>query len=322
MSDDTPHADLYATLAEVIRSNNSPAMQKAREAIAYRMAMSGDVAPARIPAPRNITEVGGYLNLLAKLNQPELTSQSLAAALGVAGPVSSLFDPAAVPSLFFREAPNDRPAGAQQPSFALSYWVRSDLAAPLANAVVSLHQYGATLPLLMAAPVLPAAGAAEPSADQLLALIGRRLRIAPTAALLDATADPILIARADDAAEWRVMARVLDSTAPKAGEAEIRAWHAFQCDATACSDVVVDETPLVDIAPILQQAGWFRRTPVAPPESPADMTGWEWLDNISGMVPGETRLGDELFRAFDQSAVAASALATMVDRVWNGTGFT
>ena len=50
------------------------------------LALQGDVIQSRIPAPRNITEIGGYLNLLQTLGQAEMRTQTLAGALGVAGP--------------------------------------------------------------------------------------------------------------------------------------------------------------------------------------------------------------------------------------------
>ena len=51
-------------------------------------------------------------------------------------------------------------------------------------------------------------------------------------------------------------------------------------------------------------------------------TGRKRMVNISGLLPGVTRLGDELRLVFTAAQIAQSALATDVDRVWTGTSFT
>ena len=58
--------------------------------LSHRLAQTqpGDVFLYRIPATLNITEVGGYLNLLEKVKQPGLRDRAsaIASALGIAGP--------------------------------------------------------------------------------------------------------------------------------------------------------------------------------------------------------------------------------------------
>ena len=39
--------------------------------------------PARIPAPLNITQIGGYMNLMAELNLPKLQERTLTSILGL-----------------------------------------------------------------------------------------------------------------------------------------------------------------------------------------------------------------------------------------------
>jgi hypothetical protein len=66
------------------------------------------------PRPRNITEVGGYLNLLETLIETEMRSQVLASILGVAGPNPMPgFEPTG-PAHYDVLKSNDRPAGANQ----------------------------------------------------------------------------------------------------------------------------------------------------------------------------------------------------------------
>src|SRR5690349_10449798 len=74
------------TLLDIVRYGGSRDAAEAQAIMLRRLALQGDVVSSRIPAPRNISEVGGYVNLLQTLQQPELEGQMLAAALGVAGP--------------------------------------------------------------------------------------------------------------------------------------------------------------------------------------------------------------------------------------------
>jgi hypothetical protein len=55
-------------------------------ALLKRLLLQGDVSPSRIPAPLNISEVGGYINLLTDLGLTSTRTESISAALGVAPP--------------------------------------------------------------------------------------------------------------------------------------------------------------------------------------------------------------------------------------------
>lgn len=50
-------------------------MQKLKMQILRRIALESDVKPARIPAPLNITEIGGYINLMRKLKKEEMAQK-------------------------------------------------------------------------------------------------------------------------------------------------------------------------------------------------------------------------------------------------------
>lgn len=69
---------LVDALAEILRSSTSPDTLQAQQILMRRLALEGDVVPSRVPAPRNITEIGGYFNLLETLNETTMRSQALA----------------------------------------------------------------------------------------------------------------------------------------------------------------------------------------------------------------------------------------------------
>ena len=67
----------------------SAQMQKIRQLMLLRTALESDVRPTRMPAPRNITEIGGYYNLLAKMNQQAMMRQLVASAIGIPNDAAS-----------------------------------------------------------------------------------------------------------------------------------------------------------------------------------------------------------------------------------------
>jgi hypothetical protein len=79
MEDDKLIESLMKLLEQVV----SPEDAEIRRLILRRMALESDIKPSRIPAPLNITEIGGYFNLLMKLNQTEMLRQMLSITLGL-----------------------------------------------------------------------------------------------------------------------------------------------------------------------------------------------------------------------------------------------
>src|SRR5215210_1980705 len=140
-------------LTRILDASISPDMLEAQQIILRRLALSGDLFPSRIPAPRNITEVGGYINLID--NDLVLSAQVLASALGVAGPNPSPGFEADLPPLYFETVANDRPEGTAQAATPVSVAVRSDFAVAFKGAQAALHAVGATLPVLSASRPLP-----------------------------------------------------------------------------------------------------------------------------------------------------------------------
>lgn len=70
-------------VTRILEQETSDEMYKIRQLIMLRMALEGDVGASRVPAPRNITEVGGYYNLLERQNEKKLQRQMVASALGL-----------------------------------------------------------------------------------------------------------------------------------------------------------------------------------------------------------------------------------------------
>ena len=140
-------------LTKILESAVSEEMVDAQKLVLRRLATSGDLFPSRIPPPLNITQIGGYLNLIE--DDPVLSAQVLASALGVAGPNPTPgFDPT-LPPLYFSTRGNDRPIGAAQAATPVTFRVRNDFAAGLDAALATLHDLGVQLPVLAADGLLP-----------------------------------------------------------------------------------------------------------------------------------------------------------------------
>jgi len=63
---------------KVLEQESSEEMQKIKLQILRRIATESDIKPSRIPAPMNITEIGGYFNLMMKLKKEEEAAQQKA----------------------------------------------------------------------------------------------------------------------------------------------------------------------------------------------------------------------------------------------------
>jgi hypothetical protein len=303
-------------LTRILDSAISPEMLAAQQIILRRLALSGDLFPSRLPPPGNITEIGGYLNLIA--GDPVLSAQVLASALGVAGPNPSPgFDPV-LPPLYFADRPNDRPASVAV-STPVSISVRNDFAAALGQAIDALHAVGCTLPVLAAGRALPAHSSTAVVPDDLLPFIGRSLELVPGAALVAPTTDPLGLGQAGGAGTTVVVARQIDASAPDASSVTPTAWSLWSCTSTACTQTAVTDA-FVDLSPILNAAGWY--TPAVPePISTSQPGSWNRWTNVTGLVAGVSRFGDELELLYPTGAISASLVRTALDWVWNGTAF-
>ena len=321
MPDDAPvpaaeySARVIDAMIEVLKASTSPEMQQAQAILIRRLALSGDLIPSRIAPPRNISEVGGYINLLARLNEAELRAQVLASILGVAGPNPPAGGVPGGPVRGVARRPHAPPAGPAPPVIPVSFTVRSDFAAALDAALLTIREKGCALPLLAPVRTLPPLTAAPP-ADPLVCL-GRTLDLVPAAALVDPDADPLALA--STGGPLQVVARQVDAAAPQAASVVAASWDAWQCTATVCTLSTAMRTYL-PLAPILNAAGWYQPAP-AVPVSLAAPGAWGHWTNITGLVAGVTKLGDELTLLYTPVEITASALRERLHWVWDGTQF-
>jgi len=305
-------------LVDVLKAATAPEMQQAQAILIRRLALSGDLIPSRIAPPKNISEVGGYLNLLAKLDQPELRAQVLASVLGVAGPNPPAGWFPTGPVLFFSLRSNDRPAGPAQAATPVSFTLRSDFAEAFDAALKLLHDRGCALPLLAPVRSLPPAIMAPPT--DLLLYLGRTLDLVPAAALVDPSSDPLAVANPGAGGDLQVVARQLDAGAPHAMDVTAASWKPWQCTPLTATQLTGTYT-YQPLAPVLNAAGWYQAVPTAP-LSLAQPGPWNRWTNITGLVSGVTKYGDELALLYAPAEVAASALRERLHWVWDGTQFT
>jgi IPT/TIG domain len=311
-------SQIVGSLINLIQANNSPDAIAAQSILMRRLALEGDVVGSRIPPPKNISEIGGYLNLLGTLGETAMREQTLAGILGVAGPTPALGFQSAQP-LSMVSLPNDRPAGTAQPSLPLSVLVRSDFLNAFLGAMKTLHAQGATLPCSgPTAIALPLGGPGSVVPSDLLLYLGRVLTLATSAALISPVSDPIVLARpAGGGGAFGIAANVLSAGSVAVTPAN---YDALQISGATIATISLTGASLVMVAPLLASAGFYPASPFPAPTTPTD-SAWARLTNITGLVAGTTSYGDELALLYPPSVISASALAPAMGYVWNGTMF-
>ncbi len=306
------------TFFDLIRNASSPDALEAQNIILRRIALEGNVVDSRVPAPRNITEIGGYLNLLGNLNEVEMRSQVLAGILGVAGPNPPLGWTAPSNALGLRPLINDRPAGPGQAALPVTVMVRTDFYDPLQSALKSLHDAGCVLPLVSGPLALPVAGGSGTTLLNPLDYMGRTLFVAPGMALSDAATDVLaLIRKASTTDAFALAARSSGSGTVAVPPAD---YDALQLSAGTIAVVTITAAPMLAVGPILGAAGFTMAGPI-PVAGDAPSNQWARFYSIAGLQPGSTRLGDEFALLHSRGEIAASAFAGMQNWVWNGTAF-
>lgn len=324
----TPDVDpaftgLMDAIVELMKSGVRPDVLEAQRLLLQRLATQADVFPARIPPPLNITEVGGYLNLLASSGQLAVRSTAIASALGVAGPSPVGEVLAGAVPVGFVEMTNDRPAGPAQSSIPPLLSIRADFAAPLQVALATLHASGCALPLRAPRAVLPASHpTATPTGldvDAVLAALGRLVQVFPRTVLDDPSVDPLAVARLETPATdpMRLVAREGDGGTLVA-EAS---WVAMRASSTTAVPDAPAMRRFLDVAPIMSAAGWNHPSPLELPFNRTNRGTLVRFVNLTGLIAGETTLGEELALLFTPAAIAHSAFAAAVGRVWDGTTF-
>lgn len=322
MADDTT-TDLVSqtiatALAGLISAPPDSATEQARALLMARLANVGGVLPSRIPAPLNITEVGGYLNLLEAAGEPESRLQAIAAALGIAGPIPAQVVFGAAP-LFFASRAN--PVDTATAAAPLAYRVRSDVVAAFDTAMQSVRDRGGDLTWLDLVPLqLPPAtsGAALPT--DLLVFVGRRLRLVPGNTLRDGTTDTYSVAApATSGTTPRPVARVTD---PLPTLATVAAdWDVTTATSSTTTVTTLVAQSLFELDPLFAPAGWVPVTPATPVTN--NVAIGTALDYVlpGGLVVGVTTFGEELRKFWTEAEVASSSLRDATGFLWNGTTF-
>jgi len=311
---------LVTALAGILQASTSPDTLAAQNLLLRRLATEADVFTSRIPAPKNITEVGGYFNLLETLGENVMREQALAAALGVAGPNPTPgFSPGA-PVLYDVQRTNDRPTGAFQATIPVQFSICNDFALALDAALKTIHDAGCLLPILSGPRALPPFAAdLTPPAD-LLPFLGRTLDLMPTVALTDPDADPLAVAQLTGTMNLEVVARQLDATAPNAASVTAKSWDAFKCDANACATVTASRKYL-QLTAILNAAGWYQKTPLLAPVKLSQPGAWNHWTNITGLIPNVSTFGGEILQRVTPAELAASSVRDALNWVWDGAAF-
>jgi len=312
-------AQLVGSLLNMLTSATSPDAVEAQDIIMRRIALEGDVVGSRVPPPRNITEIGGYVNLLTSYKERSMREQVLAGILGVAGPNPPLGWISNIQPLAMVDITNDRPPGPAQPTIPLAVLVRSDFVSAVKAAIASVHHYGATIPFASPPVVqLPIAtpGATPPAG--ILRYLGRELDLAPAAALAAPDTDALAIVRpAGSSDPWQVAARVLTAAPTTVTPAD---YDAIKCTPASSSVVKLTQASLLPLGPVLAHAGFYPASPLPLPAN-TTQTAWAALTNVTGLVAGVSRLGDELSLLYNAETIASSVFAAAVGWVWDGSAF-
>jgi len=290
----TSEEDFNNALLEILKQEVSPEATESRNMILRRIAMENPIIPSRIPVPLNITEIGGYVNLLEQMGYGAMVKGMLSSILGQPMPMPDVTAMPRAPVEFFSYHESDRPDCKGVASLPLSFSMRGAFVRPFLSVLETLHCIGAQLPIMASPVLLPDVGS-HISHSEAMAIIGRRIEIAPQSAMVDPETDPIVVTEA------RLFARGGDV------EMEVNAL-------TRSSGAIPISTKLVELEPLLASAGWYP----ARMSDPHDLMG---LTNMTGLVPGRTAYGDELSRLYTASQIASSGVRDLATWVWDGGVF-
>jgi hypothetical protein len=151
-----------------------------------------------------------------------------------------------------------------------------------------------------------------------LPYLGRVLLLASATALADPANDPLVLARSAGSADpFAVAARSLANATTPVTTAD---YDALQATPAGIAPVALTGAPLVYVGPVLAQTGFQFATPPAQPTSTAD-TAWARLTNMTGLIVGQTKLGDELSSLYPWADVTGSVFAGALSWRWDGETF-
>ena len=314
-------------LLEILRQEVSPEAVSAKNLMLRRLATENPVGISRIPAPMNITEIGGYLNLLEKLGHTDLQYGMLSSALGLPQKIPELEFYDRVPVTFFSEFISDRPECSGVKSLPLTFFMRNDLSTVFSLSMQTLHKEGGSLPLLSPQPALPAVGSV-PSEKEMMVIIGRCMEIAPSAIAkstkgnqnIDTSEKAASGTKKDTASDAKTEETASDvkTTISTAGNADpvivtrdgifVRGGNNVITVTAYFNETKAEITGnLIHADPLLARAGWYYENDV--------------LKNITGLVKGRTTYGDELSRIYTGAQISASGVRELATAVWNGNTF-
>ena len=318
---DTALASVVDALVEMMRSGVRPELLEAQRVLLHRLATQGDMFPSRIPAPLNITEVGGYLNLLERSGHSDLRLSAMTGALGIAGPSLDLNAAAGEATVGFVMTRNDRPAGPAQAAIPPLVPIRADFHSPTLAALEHIRALGCKLPLRAFKAILPASQPDQTMPDTAVALdaLGRRLQAFPGTFLIDPDSDPLVIARPEAPAgePLQLMARELGD----GGLLPTASWVPLSASEVAIIEEPARDAAYLEIAPIMAAAGWVQASPMVPPENIRNPGSLPEFRNLTNLIPGETTLLEELSLLYSQAAIARSAFAPFGGWIWSGQAF-
>jgi hypothetical protein len=145
------------------------------------------------------------------------------------------------------------------------------------------------------------------------------VQVAPAALLADPAKDPVAIARleTDPPDRWQLLVQEIDGQS----RLSFASWIAYQATDTNVAIMPPAQRQYLPIANILAQAGWYSAQPFVAPASATQQGSLPRLVNVTGLVRGQTTLGEELMMLYPRTAVMASALAGALSWIWNGTAF-
>ena len=292
---------LLSAITDVLRAGASPEAQEAQRLLLRRMALEGAIGTSRLPAPRNITEIGGYLNLLTEFAHTSMRTAMLASAIGVAGVSAETNRSRGSRTVSIA---NDRPDVPCQRSIPLSFEVRADFAGPLQAAMEEIRGRGCALPL-----TLP--HVSNGHVDLLLAA-GRILDVFPACIMADPETDPVAIARSAASPVDALVGRVLDERTDLAEEP----WVARRRGEAGVEEVSV-VAHFVPLAPILARAGWYQLESPSLATGSAPVATTVRLVNATGLIDGVSRFADEIGAIYDESEIGRRGLGPFLWRTWS-----
>lgn len=311
-------AKVAGSFLDLIANATSGDALEAQSVILRRIALQGDVVPSRVPPPRNITEIGGYLNLLGTLKETDMRSQVLAGILGVAGPNPPLGWIGTATPVTLVAVANDRPPGPAQPTLPVTIRIRGDFVESFKAAVQELHDVGCYLPFAAGPLTLPKAGGNATAPPDPLLYVGRVLTLAWTTALADPPTDILALVRAQGTTDgFQIASRAFG---PQSAAVAAANYDTLRCDETGCTQETLSGAKLVYVAPYLADVGFYPASPMPAPATSADKA-WARFTNVTGLVPGVTKFGDELSLLYPTNIIAGSVFAGCLNWVWDGSQF-